>query len=154
MFIRCSVFRNGLCIKYHLPAEGAFTAVIKCRDRSVTDENGNKLLDLEKSDLNFDGSVDIGDAVLAERACRGVITDPFEGMKQSNPADYPDTEKTPPFSGEYVAGDIDGSGTITVTDISMVAAQVKGIDVNGDGQINVSDISMIAAHVKGVKKLK
>ena len=61
-------------------------------------------------------------------------------------------------------GDINLDGMITVTDISMTAAHVKGVkslddaavtraDVNGDGMVTVTDISKIAAHVKGVKTL-
>lgn len=65
---------------------------------------------------------------------------------------------------EIILGDINGVGSITVTDISKVAAHVKGkkslsedeqkyADANGDGSITVTDISKIAAHVKGVKAL-
>ena len=61
-------------------------------------------------------------------------------------------------------GDVNGDGAITVTDISKIAAHVKGIkslteeeqkraDANGDGSITVTDISKIAAHVKGIKAL-
>ncbi|WP_295154427.1 dockerin type I repeat-containing protein [uncultured Ruminococcus sp.] len=61
-----------------------------------------------------------------------------------------------------IKGDISGDGTVNVSDISMLAAHVKGIkklsdaaaaDLNGDGNVNVTDISMLAAHVKGIKKL-
>ncbi|WP_207646965.1 dockerin type I domain-containing protein, partial [Ruminococcus albus] len=65
---------------------------------------------------------------------------------------------------EYPRGDVNGDGVINVTDITKVAAHVKGkklldaaaqkrADVNNDGKINVSDISKIAAHVKGKKLL-
>ena len=61
-------------------------------------------------------------------------------------------------------GDVNGDGYINITDISKVAAHVKGkkmlsgdalnrADVNGDGNVNVTDISKIAAHVKGKKSL-
>ena len=59
-------------------------------------------------------------------------------------------------------GDINKDGVVNVSDISMLAAHVKGIkklsdtsaaDLNGDGNVNVTDISMLAAHVKGIKKL-
>ena len=63
-----------------------------------------------------------------------------------------------------IKGDVNSSGTITVTDISLAAAHVKGVkaleeqalqraDANSDGRLNVSDISLIAAHVKGIKAL-
>ena len=59
-------------------------------------------------------------------------------------------------------GDLDGDGRLTVTDISKLAAYVKGIrplradelafaDVNGDGSVNATDISVLAAHVKGIE---
>jgi hypothetical protein len=61
-------------------------------------------------------------------------------------------------------GDVNGDGRITVTDVTKVAAHIKGkkllsedeklrADVNGDGTINVTDISKIAAHIKGKKLL-
>ena len=62
-------------------------------------------------------------------------------------------------------GDINGDGTVNVTDVSKAAAHVKGIrelsddefsaaDVNEDGSVTVTDISILAAHVKGVKELE
>ena len=50
---------------------------------------------------------------------------------------------------------------MNVTDISMVAAHVKGIkplkdeileraDINGDGKVTVTDVAKLAARVKGV----
>ena len=77
----------------------------------------------------------------------------------SSEGDTPDQPK------DMVKGDVNGDGVVNVTDISKVAAHVKGVkklseemqklaDVNGDGVVNVTDISKIAAHVKGVKKLK
>lgn len=63
-----------------------------------------------------------------------------------------------------LTGDTNGDGSITVTDISKIAAHVKGkksltpdeqkrADANGDGSITVTDISKVAAHVKGVKSI-
>ena len=61
-------------------------------------------------------------------------------------------------------GDVNGDGTVNVTDLSLTAAQVKGkkslkedqaarADVNGDDMITVTDVSLIAAHIKGKKAL-
>ena len=61
-------------------------------------------------------------------------------------------------------GDLNGDKVINVTDISMLAAHVKGIkpltdeqkvlaDLNGDGRIDVTDVSKLAGHVKGIKPL-
>ena len=61
-------------------------------------------------------------------------------------------------------GDVNGDGEITVTDLTKVAAHIKGkkllsddeklrADVNGDGIINITDIYKIAAHIKGEKSL-
>lgn len=61
-------------------------------------------------------------------------------------------------------GDVNGDGELTVTDVTKVAAHIKGkkllsddeklrADVNGDGIINITDISKIAAHIKGEKLL-
>ena len=66
---------------------------------------------------------------------------------------------------EYALGDVNGDGNINITDITKVAAQVKGkkmldekgikaADVNKDGKVNVTDIIHIAAHVKGKKLIK
>ncbi|WP_295153427.1 dockerin type I domain-containing protein [uncultured Ruminococcus sp.] len=65
---------------------------------------------------------------------------------------------------EIKLGDVNNDGFINVTDISKIAAHVKGIksltkeemlraDVNPDGNINVTDISKTAAHVKGIKSI-
>lgn len=67
--------------------------------------------------------------------------------------------------GETTKGDVNGDGKVNVTDVSLVAAHVKGkkplseeqrkaADVNKDGKVNVSDLSAIAAQVKGKKSLK
>lgn len=65
---------------------------------------------------------------------------------------------------EHDPGDISGDKHIDVTDISMLAAHLKGIkpltkygyasaDVNFDGEVNVTDIAVIAAHIKGIKAI-
>lgn len=61
-----------------------------------------------------------------------------------------------------ILGDVNGSGSINITDITLTAAHVKGkkllnseqfarADINRDGKISVTDITKIAAHVKGKK---
>ena len=61
-------------------------------------------------------------------------------------------------------GDLNGDGDVNVTDLSAIAAHVKGVrplkeealekaDLNGDGDINVTDLSKLAAHVKGIRSL-
>lgn len=75
-----------------------------------------------------------------------------------------DTTDEETSSDETLIGDINGDGSITVTDISLLAAHVKGkrsldddayarADTNGDGQVNITDVSKIAAHVKGKRAL-
>ena len=65
----------------------------------------------------------------------------------------------------HTNGDVNGDGLVNVTDISLVAGQVKGkkkleaprlrrADVNKDDYVNVTDIVLLAAHVKGIRKLK
>ena len=67
------------------------------------------------------------------------------------------------LSGKSVKGDLNGDGSVNVTDISMLSAHVKGkkklandsyADLDGNGKVNITDISMLAAHVKGIKLLK
>ena len=61
-------------------------------------------------------------------------------------------------------GDVNNDGNVSVSDISLIAAKLKGkralssseeaaADVNGDGNVTVTDISAIAAHIKGIKSL-
>ena len=64
----------------------------------------------------------------------------------------------------YIIGDVNRDYKITVTDITLVAAHVKGkralkdpialeaADTNKDGSINITDVIRIAAYVKGQKK--
>ena len=66
-------------------------------------------------------------------------------------------KKTPKY---YHTGDVNDDGKINITDVTLVAAHIKGkkklgywaqinADVNWDGKVNVSDLNLIAAHVKG-----
>lgn len=82
------------------------------------------------------------------------------GDSSSKPNDSSKPDDSKPDAPK--PGDVNGDGKVNVTDISKVAAHVKGIkkldsesaaDVNGDGKVNVTDISKIAAHVKGIKAL-
>ena len=70
----------------------------------------------------------------------------------------------PPAPNKRDIGDIDGDGKYSVTDLSKMAAHIKGIkelsgeelyvaDINGDNTLNVSDISLLAAAIKGIKPL-
>ena len=62
-------------------------------------------------------------------------------------------------------GDVNNDGKINITDITKIAAHVKGkkllkndeftrADINKDGKITITDITKLAAHVKGKKLLK
>lgn len=66
---------------------------------------------------------------------------------------------------DSLLGDVNGDGSINVTDLSKAAAQVKGkkllsedeasrADVNCDGTVTVTDVSKIAAHIKGKKLIE
>ena len=63
-----------------------------------------------------------------------------------------------------VKGDINGDGVVNITDVSKLAAHVKGVramegdalaraDVDGSGKVNVTDVSKLAAHVKNIRPL-
>ena len=66
---------------------------------------------------------------------------------------------------KIVKGDVNSDGKIDVTDLTKVAAHIKGVkildekaikaaDVNSDGKIDVNDIIKIAAHIKGKKLIE
>ncbi len=59
-------------------------------------------------------------------------------------------------------GDVNGDGKVNITDLAIVAANIKSrkvidkysfnaADVNADGKVNVSDITLTAANIKGKK---
>ena len=61
---------------------------------------------------------------------------------------------------ERAKGDVNGDGSVNVTDVSLTAAHIKSIkalsgfdlkaaDINGDGKVTVTDLSRLAAMVKG-----
>ena len=60
-------------------------------------------------------------------------------------------------------GDLNNDGNINVSDISKIAAHIKGkkmlgngkvADINNDSTVNVTDLSLLAAHIKGKKIMK
>ncbi len=63
---------------------------------------------------------------------------------------------------EPVKGDLNGDRIVNVTDLSRLAAYIKGkkdlpfpdaADINNSGKIDVTDLSKLAAHIKGKKFL-
>ena len=62
-------------------------------------------------------------------------------------------------AADLYGGDVNGNGRVNVTDLSKLAAYVKGVkpldnselaqaDVNADRMVNVTDISLLADHIK------
>jgi hypothetical protein len=81
--------------------------------------------------------------------------------------ELPDISETdyyiPNLTKSRKKGDVNGDGFINVTDITIVAANIKGLkllsqenfkyaDMNGDGRVNITDLTKIAAIVKGKAK--
>ena len=115
--------------------------------------DGKTLTEGKDYTLTYKGGRDIGDASVTVTG-----TGDFKG---SSSAKY---SIDPANLSGYKIGDVNFDGKITVTDITLASAQVKGknsmsdsrrkaADVNQDGSVNVADISRIAAHVKGKKSL-
>ena len=89
----------------------------------------------------------------------------FKGtLTRSSSSEPLQEEDILPNEDKFSRGDVNMDGKITVTDISMIAAHVKGIkalnddavilaDVNFDSKVTVTDISKTAGHVKGIKSL-
>lgn len=65
-----------------------------------------------------------------------------------------------PFNGPKIFGDIDGSGSLSIADVTMLQSYIagaKGIevdmsvgDINGDGNINISDVSKLQSIIAGL----
>jgi subtilisin family serine protease len=63
-------------------------------------------------------------------------------------------------NGDGIRGDVNGSGTISIPDVTYLVAYLKGIgdppeceeegDVNGSGSINVTDVTHLVAYLKGI----
>ncbi|MFQ6007890.1 MAG: dockerin type I repeat-containing protein, partial [Candidatus Zixiibacteriota bacterium] len=59
-----------------------------------------------------------------------------------------------------IRGDVDGSGSLNVSDVTYLVAYLKGLgpapeceeegDVDGSGSINVSDVTYLVAYLKGI----
>ncbi|SFB67753.1 hypothetical protein SAMN02910406_00198 [Ruminococcus albus] len=111
--------------------------------------------------IKEDGTLDTASDVFAEGESFN-ITVKVKGYENDLVFTY--TKKSEE-SSDYAPGDVNGDGNINVTDITKVAAHVKGkkildekgmkaADVNKDGNVNVTDIIRIAAHVKGKNLIK
>gem|GEM_PF-1268086 len=136
-------------------------AKIEVKDLSYTGEEQfiepTVTLDGKTLVLNYDYFIAQGDSATDAGEYTGIIC----GMGEYKG----EAEFTYNVTGGGKLGDVNGDNAINVTDISLVAAHVKGrkalsankfalADINKDGSVNVTDISRIAAHVKGVKSIK
>lgn len=134
---------------------------IEVKDLSYTGEEQfiepTVTLDGKTLVLNYDYFIAQGDSATDAGEYTGIIC----GMGEYKG----EAEFTYNVTGGGKLGDVNGDNAINVTDISLVAAHVKGrkalsankfalADINKDGSVNVTDISRIAAHVKGVKSIK
>ena len=94
-------------------------------------------------------------------------TDRTAAAAAANDATTSDAETTSgdeDTTGANDIGDVNGDGTINITDVSRLAAYIKskkeldekGInaaDINADSTVNISDLSLLAGHVKGISSL-
>ena len=66
----------------------------------------------------------------------------------------------PTSGGDFILGDVNGSGTLTITDVTMIYQHVRGktllsggalvaADVNRTGTITISDVTMLYQYVRG-----
>ncbi|SEL24542.1 dockerin type I domain-containing protein [Ruminococcus albus] len=111
--------------------------------------------------IKADGTLDTESSVFSEGDSFN-ITVKAKGYESDLVFTYTKKSEEP---AEYALGDVSGDGNINITDVTKVAAHVKGkkmldekgrkaADVNKDGKVNITDIIRIAAHVKGKKLLK
>lgn len=65
---------------------------------------------------------------------------------------------------ENIYGDVNNDGKVDISDLTAIAAHVKGIaplegnalknaDVNNDNVVNIADITEVAAYIKGIKSI-
>ncbi|MCR5019383.1 MAG: dockerin type I repeat-containing protein [Ruminococcus sp.] len=63
---------------------------------------------------------------------------------------------------EKIVGDLNNDGMVNVTDLSLLAAHIKGrrklpdptaANLNSDGKTDITDLSKLAAHIKGKRLL-
>ena len=103
--------------------------------------------------VEYSGGTEVGKASVTVTAM-GDYTGSAKLVYNIDPADV---------SG-YRLGDVNFDGSINVTDVMLVSANVKNItqlngsrrsaaDINDDGQITVTDVSMLAAYVKNIRSL-
>jgi hypothetical protein len=130
----------------------------KIEDLKITGYNGTAAEQYAK--VNGFEFISLGEVPPADDKPTDPVDDEPTNAEDDTPTDGEDDNPTD--TEDKTKGDISGDGTVNVSDISMLAAHVKGIkklsdtsaaDLNGDGNVNVTDISMLAAHVKGIKKL-
>ncbi len=63
------------------------------------------------------------------------------------------------LDGPVVPGDVDGSGKVNVSDVTVLINMILGIvetdeqlaDINGDGKVNVSDVTALINIILGVE---
>ena len=63
------------------------------------------------------------------------------------------------LDGPVVPGDVDGSGKVNVSDVTVLINMILGIvdkneqaaDINGDGKVNVSDVTALINIILGIE---
>lgn len=132
--------------------EGYTIAACEGSENPVT-EGGSFSFTVTVAD-GYDGTnmeVLVGDSPL--KAENGVYT--IEAVTEDVTITVKGIEKSGP-----VSGDLDGDGSVNVTDAGLAYAAIKGtqtltdeqkqrLDVNGDGKLNITDAGMLYAYVKG-----
>jgi len=135
------------------------------------DESGEAVFQLDHVVLNpspenvyLQDKIKVADGTHEKQTYTAPKWDDFNTAAEPSEPSEPSDDQ--PTDGETLIGDVNGDGKINVTDVSKVAAHVKGVkalttdkqkaaaDANFDTKINVTDVSKIAAHVKGIKKLE